>query len=76
MGVDLCSQIPTECFAIIIIQSGAIIILMILILLMYRYQIVHKLHPTMIVDVEPIKLDKLQNIANCDMSYDSTMHQQ
>ncbi|CAK63102.1 unnamed protein product (macronuclear) [Paramecium tetraurelia] len=43
---------------------------------MYRYQIVHQLHPTMIVDVEPIKLDKLQNIANCDMSYDSTMHQQ
>ncbi|CAD8182898.1 unnamed protein product [Paramecium pentaurelia] len=76
MGVELCSKIPTECFAIIIIQSGAIIVLMMLILLMYRYQIVHKLHPTMIIDVEPIKLNKLQNLANLDMSYDSTMHQQ
>ncbi|CAD8101799.1 unnamed protein product [Paramecium primaurelia] len=38
--------------------------------------IVHKLHPTMIIDVEPIKLNKLQNLANLDMSYDSTMLQQ
>ena len=47
---------------------------MILILLMYRYQINHKLHPTMIIDVEPIKIDKLYKVANSDISYYSTMH--
>lgn len=37
MGVDICSKIPTECFAIILIESGTIIVLMILLLMMYRY---------------------------------------
>ncbi|CAD8120517.1 unnamed protein product [Paramecium sonneborni] len=71
-------QILTECLAILIIQLGRITVLIILLLLIYsyRYQIVKKLHSTIIVNAEPIKLDKLSNLSHYDLTYESTMYLQ